>query len=348
MVGREGYDHFMIKEIHEIPSVVEETLDEIDKVKEVVDSLGEINRICFLACGTSYHAAFTGKYLLENLGGIPTEVSLASEFEYHANALDEKSLVIAISQSGETDDTLEALRIANKHSNTLAIVNGFESSMAVEADKTVYTQAGPEESIAATKTYISQLFTIYIITAFLTKNEKLLKDLNKLYPLVNDALAYEEEMKSIANKYKDVSNFFFIGKGYAYTTALEGALKLKEVSYIHSEAYSSGELMHGPVALVDEKFPVVAIAPPGKSFEKTLKIIEKIKENNSNVLTIGFNDEKLKELSDDLIVMDESISEELAPLVYIIPLQLFSYYISILRDLNPDQPRNLNKVVKND
>lgn len=345
MAEKGGYDHFMIKEIHETASAVENTLIEKDRIKEMVDDMGEINRVCFLACGTSYHAALTGKYLLENLGGIPTEVVLASEFSFHVPTLDEKTLVISISQSGETRDTLNALELAKNRSKTMTIVNVLGSSMTRMVDYVIYTKAGPEIAVAATKSYLSQLTAVYLFSAILTKNDELLNQLDAVPGFIEDALNCENDMRHIGIKYKYSDDFFFIGRGYTYPTALEGALKLKEVSYIHSEAYAAGELKHGPLALVNNLFPVVAIVPPGSSYLKTLSNIEEIVARGSDLVSIGPKRQELMEISSDIVYMDENIPEILAPLVYVIPLQFLSYYVAVLRGLDPDKPRNLAKCV---
>lgn len=345
MAEKGGYDHFMIKEIHETASAVENTLIEKDRIKEMVDDMGEIKRVCFLACGTSYHAALTGKYLLENLGGIPTEVVLASEFSFHVPTLDENTLVISISQSGETRDTLNALELAKNRSKTMTIVNVLGSSMTRMVDYVIYTKAGPEIAVAATKSYLSQLTAVYLFSAILTKNDELLNQLDAVPGFIEDALNCENDMRHIGIKYKYSDDFFFIGRGYTYPTALEGALKLKEVSYIHSEGYAAGELKHGPLALVNNLFPVVAIVPPGSSYLKTLSNIEEIVARGSDLVSIGPKKQELIEISSDIVYMDENIPEILAPLVYVIPLQFLSYYIAVLRGLDPDKPRNLAKCV---
>lgn len=345
MAEKSGYDHFMLKEINEGPDSVRNTLTEMDNIKKVVGELGEINRVCFLACGTSYHAALTGKYLLESQAGIATEVVLASEFPFHVPTLDKKTLVVSISQSGETRDTLDALELAKGKSTTMAIVNVLGSTMTRVADHVLYTKAGPEIGVAATKSYLSQLIVVFMLVASISKNNKLLNELINVPDLMEEALNTEKHMRHIAIRYKYSNDFFFIGRGYSYPTALEGALKLKEISYIHSEAYAAGELKHGPLALIDNMFPVVAIVPPGINYTKSLNNIEEIKARGADIVVLGPKTNELSEIATDLISMNEEISEILSSLVYIIPLQFLSYYVSVLRGLDPDKPRNLAKCV---
>lgn len=352
MAEKEGYDYFMIKEINEQATAVKNTLTEKENIEKVIDELSDINRICFVACGTSYHASLTGKYLLESLAGIPTDVILASEFKYSTNTLNEQTLVIFISQSGETADTLKALDVANEFSKTLGIVNVAGSSMTRRADYVIQTQAGPEIGVAATKTYLSQLTAIYLFAALMGKNEELLEKLNKVPYYIDDLLKDTEAIKEIAKKYnknnngKNVEDFFFIGRGYSYPVALEGALKLKEITYIHGEGYAAGELKHGPLALIDEEIPVVVVLPPGENHRKTMSNLEEVKSRGAKVLAIGAKDDKdLIAKSDDAFLINPEVDDVIAPLVYIVPLQLLSYYVAIERDLDPDKPKNLAKCV---
>ena len=374
MAEKEGYPHFMIKEINEQSTAVKNTLNEKDKVKSIVDEIkGDINKILFVACGTSYHASMTGKYLLESLAGIQTEVLLASEFKYSTSSLNENTLVIFISQSGETADTLKALDIANKTSKTLAIVNVRGSSATRRADYTIYTQAGPEIGVAATKTYISQLVAIYLFASLLGENEEVLKDLEKVPGYIEEVLEKQDEIKRFAFKFKKldkvpkylkpvfgkpnaykglsknfrhVEDMFFIGRGYSYSIALEGALKLKEISYIHAESYAGGELKHGPIALIDDNVPVVVVAPPGEDHKKIMSNLEEVKARGADIIGIGAtDDEDLLLKSDYTFLINSEVSDVLAPLVYIIPLQLLSYHVSVARNLDPDKPKNLAKCV---
>lgn len=346
MAEKGGYNHFMLKEIHEQPEAVKNTLLEASEIKKIVQDFPKFNRVCFVACGTSYHASLTGKYLLENLLGIPTDVILASEFEYSAGTLDEKTLVIVITQSGETADTLKALRHANRRAKSLAIVNVLGSTVTREAEYVIYTRAGPEIGVAATKTYVSQLTCIYLLAIFMSKKEELLEQLNNLPQYMKNALEKEDSIKEIAQRYKDSSDFFFIGRGFSYPTALEGALKLKEVTYIHGEGYAAGELKHGPLALIDDNVPVVAVAPPGKSHDKTLSSVEEVKSRGAKIIGLGsLEDDVLKSKVHDFIGFEDEIDEMFQAIPYVIPLQLLSYHISVLRGIDPDKPKNLAKCV---
>jgi len=347
MAEKHGFDHFMLKEIHEQSDAVKNTLMEESEIKEVVKKFEKFQRICFVACGTSYHASMVGKYLFETLLGTPTDVLLASEFEYSSNSLDENTLVILITQSGETADTLKALKIANKKSQTLAIVNVVGSTATRNAQHVIYTRAGPEIGVAATKTYITQLTSIYLLAICLSENEELNEQLQKIPDHIQAILEMEDHIREIARKYKNTSNaFFFIGRGFSYPTALEGALKLKEITYIHGEGYAAGELKHGPLALIDDDVPVVAIAPPGKSHDKTLSNVEEVKARGAQVIALGSSeDDVLKSVAHDYIEFTDEINEIISPITYVVQLQLLAYYISIERGIDPDKPKNLAKCV---
>lgn len=346
MAEKSGYDHFMIKEIHEQPDAVRDTLLESSEIEKVVSRLGNIERICFVACGTSYHASLIGKYLFESLMGLPTDVILASEFPYSARAMDDKTLVIFISQSGETADTLKALRMAKDNSETLVIVNVLGSTATREAKHVIFTRAGPEIGVAATKTYVSQLTCIYLLVAHMSKRLDLVDDLHKVPQYMTEILDNEDHIHQIAKKYKDAPDFFFIGRGLSYPTALEGALKLKEITYIHGEGYAAGELKHGPLALIDDGVPLVAVVPPGDIHDKTLSNVEEVRARGAHVISVGSEDDEiLKSESKDIIGLNSSIDELISPIPYIVPLQLLSYYISIEKGIDPDKPKNLAKCV---
>ncbi|MDI9624364.1 MAG: glutamine--fructose-6-phosphate transaminase (isomerizing) [Methanothermobacter sp.] len=361
MAEKGGYEHYMLKEIYEQPQVLRDTLREFKTVQKVVDEIGEIKRICFVACGTSYHAALVGKYLFESILHIPTDAIIASEFQYTANTLDEETLAIFITQSGETADTLNALKAANKKSKTLAIVNVLGSTATREADHVIYTRAGPEMAVAATKTYICQLACIYMLAAIIGQKPELIEDLKKLPKEIEKILGKEEFIKEIAETYKDKPDFLFIGRGFSYPTALEGALKLKEITYIHAEGYASGELKHGPIALIEEGVPVVAIAPPPlplktkkiedkdefhNSHSLTLSNVEEVKSRGAEVIGLGAeDDEEFKKNTSVYISFNPNIREEISPILYIIPLQLLAYHISVMKGEDPDHPRNLAKCV---
>ena len=306
MAEKEGYDHFMIKEINEQATSVKNTLTQRDNIQKIIDDLDDVSRICFVACGTSYHASLTGKYLLESLAGIPTDVILASEFKFSAKTLDENTLVIFISQSGETADSL----------------------------------------VAATKTYVSQLTAIYLFAALMAKDDELLNDLDNVPDFIDEVLEDVESIKAMSQRYNYAKDFFYLGRGYSYPTALEGALKLKEISYIHGEGYAAGELKHGPLALIDEGIPVVVVIPPGDSHKKTMSNLEEVKSRGARVLAFGAaDDEELAEKAPEVFKINPEVSEIIAPLVYIVPLQLLSYYITIEKGFDPDKPRNLAKCV---
>lgn len=345
MAEKGGYDHFMLKEIHEEPQVIKDTLSESRKINEIVTKFKKFNRICFVACGTSYHASLIGEYLIESELAIPTEVILASEFEFFKKTLDDHTLVIFITQSGETADTLKALKIAKEKSETLAIVNVVGSSITREADHVIFTRAGPEIGVAATKTYLSQLICIYLLVAHMAENNELLQKLDKLSELSEELLTREEQIKEISKKYKYARDFFYIGRGFNYPTALEGALKLKEITYIHGEGYAAGELKHGPLALIEDNIPVVGLLPPGPSYDKTYSNLQEIISRGADMIILGSKDDKQIEQIEDKLLFNPEIDEILAPLLYIIDLQLLSYYISVLKGIDPDKPKNLAKSV---
>lgn len=346
MAQKGGYPHFMLKEIHEQPEAVRNTLFEVSDIKKIVSQFPEFKRVTFVACGTSYHASLVGKYLFEGLLGLPTDVILASEFEFSEKAIDPHALVIFISQSGETADTLKALRIANKKAKTLAIVNVLGSTATREADYVIFTRAGPEIGVAATKTYISQLTCIYLLAACMCQDEELLEELQKIPDCMKAVLSLEDEIKEMAGKYKDAQDFFFIGRGFSYPTALEGALKLKEITYIHGEGYAAGELKHGPLALIDDDVPVVAVVPPGKSHDRTLSNVQEVKARGARVIGLGSEDDQvLSSEASDMVEFPHQIPELLSPLLYVVPLQLLAYHISVQRGIDPDKPKNLAKCV---
>ena len=346
MAEKEGYEHFMLKEINEQPTAVRNTLTQKDNIQQIIDDIGDLQRICFVACGTSYHASLTGKYLIESLAGIPTDVILASEFKYSQNTLNDQTLVIFISQSGETADSLKALDIANQTSKTLGIVNVAGSSITRRAQYVIQTQAGPEIGVAATKTYVAQLTAIYLFAALISKNQELLDELEKVPAFIEEAIESEEKIKDLSKRYNFTKDFFYLGRGYSYPTALEGALKLKEISYIHGEGYAAGELKHGPLALIDQGIPVVVVIPPGDNYRKTMSNLEEVKSRGAYVLAVcAEGDESLKAKSSEVIELDSEIKEIIAPLVYIVPLQLIAYYITVEKGYDPDKPRNLAKCV---
>lgn len=346
MAEKEGYEHFMIKEINEQATAVRNTLTQRENIQSIIDDVGDLQRICFVACGTSYHASLSGKYLIESLAGIPTDVILASEFKYSANTLNDKTLVVFISQSGETADSLKALDVANRTSKTLGIVNVAGSAITRRADYVIQTQAGPEIGVAATKTYVAQLTSIYLFAALLAHNEELLNELDSVPDFIDEVLLQNDLIEELSKRYNYARDFFYLGRGYSYPTALEGALKLKEISYIHGEGYAAGELKHGPLALIDEGIPVVVIVPPGDNYRKTMSNLEEVKSRGANVLAIGAEgDESLESKADAIISINPEVKDIIAPLVYIVPLQLIAYYITLEKGHDPDKPKNLAKCV---
>lgn len=346
MAQKEGYDFFMIKEINEQADAVKNTLFEKENIEKIIEELGDINRICFVACGTSYHASLIGKYLIESLSGIPVDVILASEFKYSANTLNEQTLVILISQSGETADTLKALDMAKGKSKTLGIVNVVGSAITRKADYVINTKAGPEIGVAATKTYLAQLTAIYMFAGLLAADDNLIELVDRVPEFIDELLLETNEIKKMAAKYKNKDDFYFIGRDFSYPIALEGALKLKEITYIHAEGYAAGELKHGPLALIDTGVPVVVILPPGENHRKTMGNLEEVKSRGANVIAIGaYNDSVLISNADEIFTINSDVTDIIAPLVYIVPLQMLAYFIAIERGLNPDKPKNLAKCV---
>jgi len=355
-----NYPHFMLKEIFEGPEVVlaalrgrikaKENLVKLGGLEQVADKLKQIKRIIILACGTSYHAGLVGEYLFEEITQIPTEVHLASEFRYRDEPLEKGTLALAISQSGETADTLAALRKAKENGLfTLGIVNNVGSTIARETDAGVYNHAGPEISVASTKAFISQLTVLTLLAVYLSKqrsqNQVLLYELEKIPEKIKTILDQASVIKQLAEKYKNYNNFLFLGRRYNFPVALEGALKLKEISYIHAEGYGAGEMKHGPIALISKDFPTVAIITQNSVFEKMFSNLEEIKARQGPILAIATaGDKRIFSLTNDVIFIPQTI-EPLEPLLTVIPLQLFAYYIGTQRGIDVDKPRNLAKSV---
>ena len=336
---KSGYKHFMLKEIYEQPKVIEDSMQ--INFNEMLNTGANFNRIIIVACGTASYAGLVGKYVIEKVAKVPVINEIASEFRYKECLINENDLVIAISQSGETADTLAAIRLAKqKGAKTLGLINVVDSTIAREVDDVVYTRAGPEIGVASTKAFTSQLITLYKL-AFHLIGEEFQFDVEK----IKQALLLNESIRKLAKKYYQSTNFLYIGRNLSFPLALEGALKLKEISYIHAEAYPAGELKHGPIALVSEEMPTVAICPRDSVYEKTFSNIEEIKARSGKVITIATSgDEKIKKVSDDVIYIPE-VQEILYPLIVAIPLQLFAYHVADLRDCDVDKPRNLAKSV---
>jgi glutamine---fructose-6-phosphate transaminase (isomerizing) len=360
-----GYEHFMIKEIHEQPKAIRDTMmsriindsDEIvlDDIKLTREDIENINKVFIVACGTAYHAGMVGKYVIEKLARIPVEVDIASEFRYRNPIIDEKTLLIVISQSGETADTLAALREAKSAgSRVIAVTNVVGSSVAREADDVFYTWAGPEIAVASTKAYTTQLIAMYILALHLGKlNEKIsveeyrtIRDEMLLLPeKVESLLERKEELQKFADKNHMHRDMFYIGRGLDGSVSLEGALKLKEVSYIHAEAYPAGELKHGPIALIDKDIPVIALATQEELLEKMISNIKEVVTRGAKVISFAIEgNTAIEQVSEQVVYMPKAISI-LTPVLSVVPLQLLSYYVAVIRGCDVDKPKNLAKSV---
>ena len=360
-----GYDHFMLKEINEQPKAIRDTMTgrinaedqtiHFPELNWTEEEMAEINKIFIVACGTAYHAGIVGKYYLEQLARIPVEVDIASEFRYRSPLVDGNSLTIVISQSGETSDTLAALREAKRlGARTLAVTNVVGSSIAREADQVVYTYAGPEIAVASTKAYITQLLAMLMLSIYIgrlsdTIDKKLARYLvSCLLELPKQVAQTLENTKLIEAQtahYAKCNDVFFLGRSLDYAVALEGALKLKEISYIHAEAYAAGELKHGTLALIVEGVPVIIIATQEDIYDKTVSNLQEVKAREAEVLAIGFEgDTSLVNYADQVIYIPKT-DRYLAPLLTVVPLQLFAYYAALARGCDVDKPRNLAKSV---
>jgi len=360
-----GYPHFMLKEIFEQPRAIEDTYRaRIDfEAGEVLlpeiglapRDLARVRRVLILACGTSYHAALAGRHMIESLAGVPVEVDIASEFRYRPPIAEEATLTIAISQSGETADTLGALSEARaRGARTLAVCNVLGSTLGREADGVIYTRAGPEIGVASTKAFTSQLVALYLLAVHLARArgtlsgsqaETLLRELTTIPALAESLLARNTELLALARRFRSAANFLYLGRGIHYPLALEGALKLKEISYVHAEAHAAGEIKHGPIALVDPAMSVVVIAPLGRLHEKTLATIEEVKARDGTVLALASEgDEEIGKRADEVFSLPRT-SELLLPILVAMPLQLLAYHLAVLRGCDVDQPRNLAKSV---
>ncbi len=365
MAEKAGYKHFMLKEIHEQPTAITDTiLGCITPERDGVvlpelglsdDDLGALSKINIVACGTSWHAALVGKYMLEAMVRIPVEVDIASEYRYRDPIIDANHLVILITQSGETADTLAAMQEAqNKGAKVLTICNVVGSSAARRSEGVLYTHAGPEIGVASTKAFTTQLVALYLFSMHLsrirntldaTQRKEMVSDLTRLPRLVERLLGHEPMIQVMAKRYFRYSDFLFLGRGAQFPIALEGALKLKEISYIHAEAYAAGEMKHGPIALIDENMPVVCIAPPDRLYDKVHSNAMEVKARDGIVIAmVGEGDTDITSRVDDVIVVPPT-NEFLAPVLYTIPLQFLSYHIAVLRGCDVDQPRNLAKSV---
>ncbi|MFH1092001.1 MAG: glutamine--fructose-6-phosphate transaminase (isomerizing) [Pseudomonadota bacterium] len=365
MAQKSGYKHFMLKEIFEQPRAVIDTfrgrispgqgrviLPDLPFTQEDIHSF---KKIFIVACGTSYHAGLVGKFMIEELARIPVEVDLGSEFRYRDPIVDGHTLMVLVSQSGETTDTLGAMREGRgKGVRTLAVCNVVGSSLARGAEATIYTQAGPEIGVASTKAFTTQLVCLYLLAMYLAqikglmskeKGREMLMELMRLPHLLEEALEGEERIKEVGRRYFQAQNFLYLARGINYPLALEGALKLKEISYIHAEGYPAGEMKHGPIALIDEHMPVVVCAPAGKTLEKAKGNIEEVKARMGRVIVLTERDNTVVRDKADEVIFVPSTSEMLMPIVLALPLQLLAYHIAVLRGTDVDQPRNLAKSV---
>lgn len=364
MIEKAGYDYFMHKEIHEQPDILrnamrgrlnfEEGTARLRGLTEHLEDLSGISRVIITACGTSWHAGLIGEYLIEEYAGIPVEVEYASEFRYRSPIIDEGTMVLVISQSGETADTLAAMREAQrKGAKALGIVNVVGSTIARESDGGVYIHAGPEIGVASTKAFTSQIVVLSLITILLgrmrnisvNKGMQMIKGLEEIPDKIQEILDNEKEIQRIAEMYAKNTNFLYLGRGVNFPVALEGALKLKEISYIHAEGYPAAEMKHGPIALIDENMPAVVIATKDSIYDKVMSNIAQVRARNGRVIAIATEgDTEIAEKVNHVIYVPETL-ECFTPLLAVIPLQLLAYHMAVLRGCNVDQPRNLAKSV---
>lgn len=364
-IEKGGYEHFMLKEIYEQPRAIKDTfrgrlqgnqgLIKMAGVDEHLEKFLNANRIIIVACGTSWHAGLVAEYIFEDLARIPVEVEYASEFRYRNPVITNRDVVIAISQSGETADTLAAIKLAREHGAfVFGVCNVVGSSIARETDAGAYTHAGPEIGVASTKAFTTQITVLTLIAMKLAKQKGIfsetrfheyLMEMENIPAKVESALESNPLVELIADRFKDSENCLYLGRGYNFPVALEGALKLKEISYIHAEGYPAAEMKHGPIALIDEQMPVIVIATNRGHYEKVVSNIQEIKSRKGRIIAIVTEgDEQVRELADHVIEIPETL-ESLTPLLTTIPLQLLAYHIAVMRGCNVDQPRNLAKSV---
>ncbi|MAE96236.1 MAG: glutamine--fructose-6-phosphate transaminase (isomerizing) [Deltaproteobacteria bacterium] len=360
-----GFDHFMQKEIFEQPRAIRDTIGrriregelevDLDGIDLSPDRAKKIERVVLVACGTAYYASMIGKYLIEQLAGIPAEVDLASEYRYRRPIVDQGCLMIPVSQSGETADTLAALREGRERGAwVLSVCNTRESTIARESHDVLYTHAGPEIGVASTKCFTTQFVALYLIALKLAVARKTIssenlaasiRDLRQLPRIVEETLQLDGKIRAVAQRYFRATNFLFLGRGVMYPVALEGALKLKEISYIHAEGYAAGEMKHGPIALIDEHMPVVVIANQGTVYEKVVSNLEQVRARDGQVIAIASaGDASIDEKCDAVIRIPE-LGEFLTALIATIPVQLLAYHVATLKGTDVDQPRNLAKSV---
>jgi glucosamine--fructose-6-phosphate aminotransferase (isomerizing) len=364
MAEKGGYKHFMLKEIFEQPRAVldtfrgrvaPETGNVVLDLGKAAPSLIQTDRVLLVACGTSWHAALIGKYMLEEMARIPVEVDYSSEFRYRQPVVDQRTLCVGISQSGETADTIAAAREAKRRgATTVAISNVMDSTLARESDGVFYTHAGPEIGVAASKTFTTQVISMYLLGMALGRQrgtlsevqaKKLAQDLLQIPRLMEAVLEQEEAVAELARQFATKRDFLFLGRGLSFPIALEGALKLKELSYIHAEGYAGGEMKHGPIALIDQEVPVVILAPRSRVYDKIVSNLEEIKARDGIVIAIGTEgDDELKRHAQHVLYLPD-VPEVLSPLLQVLPLQLLAYHIAVRRGCDVDQPRNLAKSV---
>ena len=364
-IEKGGYEHFMLKEINEQPKSIFDTLRGRLLVDKGTIQLGGFNeyekkflsadRIIIVACGTSWHAGLVAEYLIEDLARIPVEVEYASEFRYRNPIITERDIVIPVSQSGETADTLSAIKLAKEKGATIfGVCNVVGSSIARESHSGAYTHAGPEIGVASTKAFTAQVTVFTLIALSLARKKgtiteskfrQLIRELDAMPSKVEETLKVDEQSKYIASIYKDVPNCLFLGRGINFPVALEGALKLKEISYIHAEGYPAAEMKHGPIALIDEDMPTVVVATRTEHYEKVVSNIQEIKARSGKIIAIVTQGDKVVSKIADHVIEVPDVDERLSPMVTTIPLQLMSYHIAVMRECNVDQPRNLAKSV---
>lgn len=364
-IEKGGYEHFMLKEIYEQPNVIKDTyrgrllankgIIQMSGIEDNLEKFLNAKRILIVACGTSWHAGLVAEYIIEEFARIPVEVEYASEFRYRNPIINKDDIVIAISQSGETADTLAAIKLAKENGAfVFGVCNVVGSSISRETHAGAYTHAGPEIGVASTKAFTTQITILTLLALRLAKAkgsmnqtdyQRYLLELEMIPEKVQEALLTNEASRQIASIYKDAPNCLYLGRGYNFPVALEGALKLKEISYIHAEGYPAAEMKHGPIALIDEQMPVIVIAPNKGHYDKVVSNIQEIKSRSGKIIAVVTKgDTQVKELADHVIEIPET-SEALTPLLTTIPLQLLSYHIAVLRGCNVDQPRNLAKSV---
>ena len=365
MLEKGGYDHFMLKEIYEQPRSIRDCMRgriypssgevQLGGIKEYAEKLKNIDRIIIVACGTSWHAGLVGEYLIEECARIPVEVEYASEFRYRNPIITEKDIVIAISQSGETADTMAAIELAKEKGATIfGICNVVGASIPRLSHAGVYTHAGPEIGVASTKAFTAQVTVLTLMALYMAQQRgtisrskliDLLTELDSIPDLVKKCLKSNDSIRQISEQFKDARNFLFLGRGSGFPVALEGALKLKEISYIHAEGYPAAEMKHGPIALIDEEMPVVFIATKNSSYEKVISNIQEVKARKGRVIAIVTEGDIIVSKMADYTIEIPDADEIFLPLLATIPLQLLSYHIAVLRNCNVDQPRNLAKSV---